>query len=805
MRDHRSPLQALEGPASTYPLTAAQRAIRLLQQLAGDTPVSNALYLELAGDLDTALLIASFGRALDEFEVSRVRIVEVDGVARQVVDDTANGAVRLLDLTTAPDPVAAAQDWMNADFRAPIDLPHGPVVLGAVLRVAEHRWFWYLRAHHIVMDGVAALNILTRSAGLYTAALAGEEPARQAIRTLGEIVAADEQYRSSQRFRDDRMFWAEYVAELPEPVTLTDRVALAEAHPLAVSAVLSAGTDDTLRAAVASRATGPAVFLLAAFGVYLARMTGSDDVVLSLPVSARVTASMSRSGGMTANIVPFRIRLTPDLSVGELLERTQGTLMEVLRGQRYRHEDMLADSGSVAARHLPQAAGPMVDLMILDTRIELGDITGRLRVLTPGLVPDLSVNVYPAVGGESTRVDFFANPSAYTPEQVAAHHERFAHFFDSFLSCVLTDPATRVRSVELLEPEERRELRRAGAGAPGPEQLTLPELLSGAAAAHADRIAVRADERTWTYRELDEWSNRCARALIELGAGPETTVAVAIPRSAAWMRALWAVAKTGAAFVSLDLTQPVERNRFVLTDCPAAILLIDGAGAPDISGLDGCGARVADLDGFEPAAHRADPITDADRRGAVQPGNTAYMVYTSGSTGTPKGVAVTHAGLSAISDTLVRQYGIDCDSRMLAVAARTFDAAVFEVLAAVPAGAALIVSPAGVFAGPPLTELMRAQGVTHACLTPAVAASLDAPRLDALRVLMVAGEACPPALVRQWSGSDSAGVRRLYNLYGPSEATIWAPAPRCRPPPARRGDRGWPRWAAVRPRGDTRG
>ncbi|MFC9436842.1 amino acid adenylation domain-containing protein, partial [Nocardia sp. NPDC057030] len=779
MPDHRSPLHARDGHPATYPLTAAQRAIQLLQQLAGATPVSNALYVELAGDLDAARLAGSFERALDEFEVGRMRLFEVAGQLRQVVDDTANSAVRHLDYRTAPDPVAAAQEWMRADYRAPIDLWHGPVVQGAIVRVAERRWFWYLRAHHIVLDGIAALNILTRSAQLYTATLAGKDIAAQSIRSLAEIVAADEEYRASQRFDDDRVFWSKYVAELPEPVTLTDRVALAEEHPVAVSALLSAETDNALRAAVATRSAGPSVFLLAAFGLYLARMTGADDVVLSLPVSARVTASMSRSGGMTANIVPFRITVPPDRTVGSLLEETQRTLMAVLRGQRYRHEDMLEDTESVAAQHLPRAAGPMVDLMILDTKIVLGDLTGRLRVLTPGLVPDLSVNVYPAVGGESTRLDFFANPSVYTSAQVAYHHRRFARFLDSFLHSVLTDVETRARSVELLEPAERRMLLASAAGGPGPAQITLPDLLSRAATAHADRLAVRDGARTWTYRELDDWSNRCARTLIDCGAGPETTVAVAIPRSAGWVRAIWAVAKTGAAFVTIDPTQPVERNRFILTDCRAELLLTDSENATDADIL--VGVRVLDIDRLELRDRNAALIVDADRHGAVRPGNTAYIVYTSGSTGTPKGVAVTHAGLSGVSDTLARQYRLDRDSRMLAVAARTFDAAVFELLAAVPAGAALIVAARDAFAGDSLTALMRAESVTHACLTPAVAATLDARRLDDLRVLMVAGEACPPALVRQWSASDTAGARLLYNLYGPSETTIWVTSAALRP------------------------
>ncbi|QIS21063.1 amino acid adenylation domain-containing protein [Nocardia terpenica] len=756
---------------NTFPLTAAQRAIALMQQLAGATPMSNALYVDLAGDIDTGLLIRSYRRALDEFEIGRMRVIEANGQSRQALDATSNDPVRWLDFRAEPDPVAAARDWMRADYRRPIDVRHDPLVSGVLACVGEQRWFWYLRAHHIALDGIAAMNILARSADIYAAAADGREPGGQRIRGLGEIVAADEQYRASERFDSDRAFWAKYLAELPEPVTLADRTALADEHPRSVSGVLSAESNNALRAAVDTRSIGPAVLILAAFGLFLGRMTGSDEVVLSLPVSARVTASMRRSGGMVANIVPLRITLAPDGTVGSLIEAIQGELADVLRRQRYRHEDMLADSESVA-RHPHQAFGPMVDLMILDTKLTLGTVTGRLEVLSPGLISDLSVNVYPAVGVDSTRVDFFANPSVYTAESLVGHHRRFLRFLDGFLRIVNTDTGIRVGAVDLLEPDERRLLRSWGDGGPGPVAVTMADMLSQSAAAQPDRPAVVDSTHEWTYRDLDEWSNRCARALIEGGAGPETVVAIAVPRSGAWVRAVWAVAKTGAAFVSIDPEHPVERNRFILTDCAATLLLVDGETAVEAAQL-GPEIRMVDPSRLDLPRYDSAPVTDADRRGAVRPGNTAYVVYTSGTTGTPKGVAVTHAGLSAIATAQHRHYRPTAQSRVLAVAARTFDAAILEFLLAVPAGAALIVAPGDVYAGPPLTEFLRAQRVTHAFLSPTVGLSVEPDGLDELRVVLTGAEACPPALVARWAGTDTAGVRRLYNMYGPSETTIW--------------------------------
>ena len=149
--------------------------------------------------------------------------------------------------------------------------------------------------------------------------------------------------------------------------------------------------------------------------------------------------------------------------------------------------------------------------------------------------------------------------------------------------------------------------------------------------------------------------------------------------------------------------------------------------------------------------------------------NTAYVIFTSGSTGVPKGVAVSHAGLLGLAAAQRAVFGLGADARVLMVAAPTFDASIFELLLAVGSGAALVVAPPEVYAGEALTALLQAQRVSAAVLTPTVLSSLDRARLDGVDTLITAGEACPAELVAAW-----APGRRMFNGYGPTEATIWA-------------------------------
>ncbi|WP_167472727.1 non-ribosomal peptide synthetase [Nocardia arthritidis] len=297
---------------------------------------------------------------------------------------------------------------------------------------------------------------------------------------------------------------------------------------------------------------------------------------------------------------------------------------------------------------------------------------------------------------------------------------------------------------------------------------TLAGLLTAAVECNPDGIALRYGDRSLTYRELDARSARLARVLLRRGAGPETMVAIALPRSVESVLAVWAVAKTGAAFVPVDPAFPMSRIVFQTSDAGVRLGLTDRAHRDALPGtVEWLALDDPDI-AAETAAEPATPISYLDRPALLRAADTAYLIYTSGSTGRPKGVAVTHSGLAALCAELTARYAVTREARTLHFATTSFDAAVLELLLALGAAATLVIAPPDVYGGTALAELLGGQSITHAFLTPSALATIEPTGLDALRVVLVGGEACPPGLVRRWAHP----ARYFGNVYGPTESTI---------------------------------
>ncbi|WP_280379759.1 non-ribosomal peptide synthetase [Nocardia wallacei] len=760
-----------------FPLSAAQTGIWNAQHMTPDVPLTVAQYVEIRGRLDIAALDRAIAGAAADLQSLWLRVVEVEGTPWQLVDSGVPLGSEVVDVRAEPDPRAAARRWMERDASAPMPLS-GPLFRSAVLLVADNEYLWYAKMHHIAIDGYGAMLLAARIVERYNAAAAGTAPGPASAGTLYEVYTAELEYRDSASFVEDRRYWLDRLAGVPECFELSDRPA-----PAGAGRRTETGAVDTAATALFGSArerfgvSRPALFAAALAG-YFSAVTGSPDVVLSLPVTARTTPLLRASAGYVSNVVPLHLPVDAGATVDHLVRTAADRLEEALRHQCYRHEDLRRDLGSANNRR--GFFGPVVNLMLYHNRMRFGDADATVHVVSTGPVEDLSINIYNGAGDAGLHVDFVGNPDRYDSAELRAHHRRFLAYLGRFLAA---GPQAVVADLPLLSPDEHERLT-AQAAVRVPivsDERTLTELFDAAARAHATAVAVRCGADSLDYGELDRRANLLARKLIRVGAGPETLVAVALPRSADLIVALLAVLKSGAGYLPIDPAYPADRIEYMLTDarpvCVVTTRDVRAALPPGTPELDPGALSPDDGDGS--------PVTDADRRAPLRPDHIAYVIYTSGSTGRPKGVQIPHRNVTTLFASTRARFGFDHTDVWTMFHSHAFDFSVWELWGPLLHGGTLVVVDYLTSRSPEqLLELLRRERVTVLNQTPSAFYQLDAAEAAArqqgpadmpplaLRHIVFGGETLELRRLADWFDRHGDRAPALVNMYGITETTV---------------------------------
>ncbi|WP_353507227.1 amino acid adenylation domain-containing protein, partial [Gordonia sp. ABSL1-1] len=790
------PVTAVSPRPDVIPLAFAQQRMWFINQMDPTQPTYNIpIVRRVSGELDVDALHAAMIDVVTRHEILRTTFPVVDGVPTQKI--------------ARANSVAARLDWSIADSIAEVEeaaLTGFDVTTQWPIRIRLHRvgpteYVFAVITHHIASDGESMLPLLTDLTAAYLAEVADRDPEFEPMAVQFADYAIWQRTVLGSPDDPDSIvgkqmaYWRGRLAGLPDVIELpTDRP-----RPAAASGVgrrlafeIPAETGRSITELAHRHGVTSFMVVHAALSVVLARLAASEDIAIGTPIANRGRAELDPLIGMFVNTLILRARVNPELTVAELLAEIKRADLDAYANADVPFEAVVEATGAV--RSAAFAPFSQVWLTFDQSALpELGDGTALPAEIGGLDIVPMTSDVVPA------RVDLMAS---IVDAAEGVWYGSFIYAVDLFDESTVASMADHLVTVlgELTADADRRvgELR-IGAGlavadlarerqavsapvaamaiadsdaivtgGPGTAPRLLAEIFADAARTWGPRQAViDTDGAALTYTELDVRSNRLAHWLIGQGIGPEKLVALAIGRSAELLTAIWAVAKTGAGYVPIDPDYPAERVLTMIEDSGAGLgLTVTATGdlpgeAFDWLRLDEVAVAAAIAAGSD------DAVTDADRLGTVDVANIAYVIYTSGSTGRPKGVAVTHSGLANFAAEEIRRANADEYARVLGFASPSFDASVLEYLLATVSGGVLIYRPTDAVGGAALGEHMMRQAVTHTFLTPSVLATLDPQALPALRVVYAGGEAVPQTLKDQW-----APLRRIQNLYGPTETTI---------------------------------
>ncbi len=790
------------------PLSFAQQRMWFLNRMEEAVPGASAAYnlplaLRISGALDVAALELALGDVADRHESLRTVFPDHDGVPYQhVLHGTAGRPPMTVVRTDEEQVPEALVDHLGEGFDLRVDRPWRV----RLLVVGPGEFVLSVVAHHVAVDGWS-MGVLARDLeAAYAARCEGRVPGwgplavqyadyalwQRAV--LGEL--EDPESVSSRQLA----FWREALADLPQEIALpVDRArpAVPSFAGRMVPVVAGAGTHAGLvELAGRGRAT---MFMVvhAAVGVLLAKLGAGEDVPLGTPVAGRGEAALEGLAGFFVNTLVLRTDLSGDPTFAELLERVRGADLAA-----YAHQDVpferlveeLNPSRSLSRTPLFQVMLALQNVPEPEWRLR-GTRVRALPMVAPAARFDLAVTLTERRDERGAPAgldgDVLLAADLFDEDTAGALARRLVRVLDQ----VAADPGIRLSDVDVLTADERARVverwnETAAVSAGG---ASVPELCAERARRSPDAVAVRCGADAVSYGELEARANRLARHLRGLGVRREDRVGLCLPRGVDMVVGELAVWKAGGAFVPLDLEYPADRLAFMVADSGARVVL---GTAATLSGLRvGASAVVPDTgeaaaaksvarDTAEAGATRFVVLDDAETPAAwaaaspeplgtsALPDQLAYVIYTSGSTGRPKGVAVAHGGVANLAEVMRPALGVAEGVTVLQFASFSFDAAVLDVAVTLAAGGTLAIASATERAEPAaLARMIAASGVSTASVVPSLLSVLDPASVPGVTNWVLGAELLTADLASRWTPRA-----RVWNTYGPTEATVMATA-----------------------------
>ena len=751
-----------------YSLTGAQTGIWFAQQLDPDNPIYNtAEYIEINGPINIALFEEALRHVIKEAESLHVRFGENMDGPWQMINPSPDVQLHVIDVSSEPDPEKTALNWMKADLAKPVDLGYDPLFNEALFIAGPDRFFWYQRIHHIAIDGFGFSLIAQRVASTYTALIKGQTAKSRSFGSLQAILEEDTDYRGSEQYEKDRQFWLDRFADAPEVVSLADRAPRTSNSFLRHTAYLPPSDVNALKEAARYFSGSWHEVMIAVSAVYVHRMTGSEDVVLGLPMMGRIGSASLNVPAMVMNLLPLRLTVSSSMSFSELIQQISREIRSIRRHHKYRHEELRRDLKLIGENH--RLFGPQINLMPFDYGLDFAGVRGTTHNLSAGPVDDLSINVYDRTDGSGLRIDVDANPEVYSESDIKLHQQRILQL----LQTASAGEDMLIGQMELLLPEEKEKvISKWNETAKSEKLVSLQDMFEKQAVLTPERIALMCDDIQVNYRKLNEEANRLARLLIEKGIGPEQFVALALPRSPEMVASMLGVLKTGAAYLPLDPEFPADRISYMLEDAkPSCIITTEeiAASLPDNLAVP---ELVLDQAVTQEIIKRYSPENPDV---SVSLDHPAYIIYTSGSTGRPKGVVVTQKSLSNFLLSMQEAFSLGEEDRLLAVTTVAFDISALELYLPLISGAQIVIAKKETIREPQaLAQMIENFDINIMQATPTLWHALvtsEPEKLRGLRVL-VGGEALPSGLLQALQDLHCS----VTNLYGPTETTIWSAA-----------------------------
>jgi len=743
------------------PLSPMQEGMLVNTLLDPDSGVDfEQLVYRFDGPLRVPALEVAWQAVVARHSALRARLVW-QGVDRplQLIERVVRVPFAEFDWTDADDDFSPRLgEWLETDRTAGIELGRAPLLRVSVFRLSPVRHVMVMSFHHLLLDGWSVRLLLRDLLTFYRA----ETDGRPAVMEPAPKYSSFIHWLGSKDADAAQRYWRSELGDFSAPTRVGSDRPTGEVGFATVDLTMTEAETAKLRQFARAQRVTVNTLVQGALALLLSRYAGESDVVFGATLSTRPPEAdqVESMVGLMINTLPLRVRVDQAAPVGPWLRSVQ---QAQVRLQQFDYTPLVLAASSSA---VPQGTPLFESLLVFEnypaTRAD-DQLPAGLELTT---IDAREQTGYPLTILASVR-DLLRMAITYDRSRFAADQaDRLAGHLHAVLAGLVADAAGLVADVPLLTSAEVDRMVTGwndNASAPRPARLLHEAVADRVERQPAATALIDTEGARLTYRELDRRANQLAHRLQGMGIGPGSTVGLCLPRSAETIVALLATLKAGAAYLPLDPNHPVERLEFMLSDSGASAVVTTES-TRSVLGCRGDTLCLADVRWAE--------LPEESPLAALAQCSPAYVIYTSGSTGAPKAVVVSHGSVVEVLRSSIEVLPIGADDVVLAAATIGFDPSILEMFGTLMAGGTVVVASHGRLTEPSIVDgLIADHGVTIMQATPTVWREIvhNAKALDQVHVL-IGGE----VLTEDLESALRKAARRVTNLYGPTETTIWS-------------------------------
>ncbi|WHX87152.1 lichenysin non-ribosomal peptide synthetase LicA [Bacillus paralicheniformis] len=753
-----------------YPLTHAQRRIWYTEKFYPGTSVSNLSgfgKLKSASGIDSGLLTEAIRQFVRTNETMRFRLLFEGGdEPKQYIAEDEPFRIEYFDASEIGGADGVLK-WGQAEARRPLPLYESPLFKFAVVRISEEESWFFAKVHHIISDGISMTILGNRITDIYLKLAKGETGLEPVQSSFTEHIQSELEYENSKRFQKDKAYWNAQYEVIPEPVSLK----ASDTYQIQLNAArFSKEISPVLYKKIQTYCKEHNISVLSLFlsilHIYMHRITGQKDVVLGTFMGNRTNAKEKQMLGMFVSTIPMKASIDVHQDFSAFVQERMKDQLKIIRHQKYPYNLLINDLRE-RQPHVSKLFAVSLEYQVMQWQRKetLSFLTEP--IFSGSEVNDISIHVKERWDTGTLAIDFDYREELFTCEEMAVLYERLM----TLLEDALLFPQKTIAELEIVPAfEKERLLKRASSQTIAYDKnMTLHGLFEQKAADHPEKTAVVYEGQKLSYRELNEQSNRLARALRRRGIGPDAPAAIVMERSERVITAMLGVLKAGGAYVPIDPGFPEERIRFMLEDSKVKVVITD-------SGLT---FETAETVRFSEAL--SESLENGHPSSEAGAGHLAYIIYTSGTTGRPKGVMIEHRQVHHLVRGLQQAVGAyDQDDLKLALLAPFhFDASVQQIFTSLLLGQTLYIVPKKTVSdGRALSDYYRRHQIDVTDGTPAhlqlLSAADDLSGVK-LRHMLVGGEALSRVATErllQLFAETAESVPDVTNVYGPTETCV---------------------------------